>query len=320
MSLQEKSIMLASRIMTSHKSIIMMFLLGDRHHNSVCRKREAATGTRLVDEPITMNRFEQCKATRHNKEVISNTPLGIVRWCKKFRASRLHAILLDITQHSSPPPWGDHVTMGFSLSFWKKWLIWLRWRHSVIWNRRSHANWFLCHTIKIDHHSLVVLLIRWSITLRCLRRSEISASGCWWFGWRWRFISPNNRWVVLTPQVLPSKNSHWSRIQWSLQQLEPLVALKWTRTRLWSCTRWSVKSSADQLKLFWVVWVVSVWLPKIEDQLPKVESARGVFVWPAVDLFSRATFRASRAWTYLADQNFRFHWRTAICDKCAKFT
>ena len=37
----------------------------------------------------TMKRFGQCKATRHIKEVISNTPVGVVRWCEKFRASRL---------------------------------------------------------------------------------------------------------------------------------------------------------------------------------------------------------------------------------------
>ncbi len=37
-----------------------------------------------------MKRFRQCKATRDKKEVISNTPLSVVRWCEKFRASRLH--------------------------------------------------------------------------------------------------------------------------------------------------------------------------------------------------------------------------------------
>ncbi len=80
--------------------------------------------------------------------------------------------------------------------FLEKWLIWLRWRCSVIWNRRSHADWFLCHTTKINHHSPVVWLIRWLITSRCLRCSEISASGGWWFDWRWTFIFPSNRWVV----------------------------------------------------------------------------------------------------------------------------
>ncbi len=37
-----------------------------------------------------IKRFGQCKATQHNKEIISNTPVGVVRWCEKFRASRLH--------------------------------------------------------------------------------------------------------------------------------------------------------------------------------------------------------------------------------------
>ncbi len=35
-------------------------------------------------------RFGRCKATGHNKEIISNTSVGVVRWCEKFRASRLH--------------------------------------------------------------------------------------------------------------------------------------------------------------------------------------------------------------------------------------
>ena len=43
-----------------------------------------------------MKRFGQCKATRHNKEVISNTPLGVVRWCEKFRASRLHVCVCGV--------------------------------------------------------------------------------------------------------------------------------------------------------------------------------------------------------------------------------
>ncbi len=90
MSLQEKSIILASQIMTSHQSIIVTFLLSDRHHNSVCGKQKVATRTRLVMNRWMMKRFGQCKATRDNKEVISNTPLGVVRWCEKFRASRLH--------------------------------------------------------------------------------------------------------------------------------------------------------------------------------------------------------------------------------------
>ncbi len=90
--------------MTSRESIFVMFLLGDRHHNSVCGKRKAATRTRLVDE--LMKRFGQCKATRDNKEVISNTPLGIVRWCEKFRASRLH----------SPCFWAS--SQSFLMMFW----------------------------------------------------------------------------------------------------------------------------------------------------------------------------------------------------------
>ncbi len=37
-------------------------------------------------------RFGWCKATRHNKEIISNTPVGVIRWCEKFRASRLQRL------------------------------------------------------------------------------------------------------------------------------------------------------------------------------------------------------------------------------------
>ncbi len=111
-----QSITLTSRIMTSRKSIYVTFLLGDRHHNSVCGKHKAATGTRLVDEPMNNKRFEQCKATRHNKEIISDTPVGVVRWCEKFRASRLH---LEKSTVEDRITWISNVPHQNWLRFWE---------------------------------------------------------------------------------------------------------------------------------------------------------------------------------------------------------
>ncbi len=193
----------------------------------------------------TMKRFGQCKATRHIKEVISNTPVGVVRWCEKFRASRLHCtttwcfalkglrtiIVRKIVSIASELPVSSKVLAASKAELTIRQTHWMdRCPNKTIkyWSKNHSTFLWPCRLPHADCQSDIIWLSMW-IGIDMSTTETLSTTGISWVREEWQTVRHPDS------QTVKKIDHNWTLGDWEYQILTLILNIpqhEWGTTKL----------------------------------------------------------------------------------------